>query len=548
MPLESVLRQALHPIVTVFVVTTVLLTRGITISEFFYMNDEMRHAMNGAFFRDVFVDLPLRHPMQYVTQYYAKYPSVNFPYWPPLFHFVEGGFFLVLGLSPWVSRLVVLCYALMAVYFWYRIAERMGPRYRAFFSTIILISLPFVLFQARVTMLEIPSLATGLGAIYFWLRFVEKGHSADLWALTGFVIAAFLTSQKALFLVFFFGFDFLIERRFHLLKRLDVWMSLLVALIPVAGWYSLSFRSLLDTRSHVIGSGQTPTYMSSLLTYTYYLHVLYQQLGPVLACLAVVGCVIALWKRTFHDLLLLAWVIAGYTCFSLLADKDVRYTIQWIPPLIYLALVALETLCRQQRWAIMASAVLALYFVINAFTIERPIVTGVKNAAEFVVSQPQSDIVYYQGSLDRDFIFFVREFDPEKSHMILKGKQVTLMASSSFDPNQEFVPDESKIVNLFGSFGIRYAIIQDQDGDVTPAEHSLYLAVRKLLNSDQFELVRTFQIQSNQRRVPVRQISVFRYRQEVHRTIQKITLPVDSIDGRGLSVDLSRLVGRPWPN
>jgi hypothetical protein len=41
-----------------------------------------------------------------------------FPYWPPLFHFVEGLFFLVFGTTVWASRLSILFFALMVVYFW----------------------------------------------------------------------------------------------------------------------------------------------------------------------------------------------------------------------------------------------------------------------------------------------------------------------------------------------------------------------------------------------------------------------------------------------
>src|ERR1700687_4642018 len=73
-PLESALELLFRPIVVLFALVTALLLPGITKGEFFYMNDENSHAMNGVFFRDAFVDLPLRHPLQYVMEYYAKYP------------------------------------------------------------------------------------------------------------------------------------------------------------------------------------------------------------------------------------------------------------------------------------------------------------------------------------------------------------------------------------------------------------------------------------------------------------------------------------------
>src|SRR5579864_5930902 len=95
--LERLIQVITSPITVLFAVVTALLTRGITRGEFFYHIDEMSHAMNGVFFRDAFVDMAWRHPLQYVSDYYAKYPSLMFPYWPPLFHIVEGGFFLLFG-------------------------------------------------------------------------------------------------------------------------------------------------------------------------------------------------------------------------------------------------------------------------------------------------------------------------------------------------------------------------------------------------------------------------------------------------------------------
>src|SRR5579863_862373 len=143
--LDRLTQLITSPVTFLCAIVTVLLTRGITQGEFFYHIDEMSHAMNGVFFRDALVDMAWRHPMQYVSEYYAKYPSLMFPYWPPLFHIVEGGFFSVFGVSVLASRLAILFFALMAVYFWYRIAERLGPRHLAFLSTILIMTVPLVL-------------------------------------------------------------------------------------------------------------------------------------------------------------------------------------------------------------------------------------------------------------------------------------------------------------------------------------------------------------------------------------------------------------------
>jgi hypothetical protein len=531
------MKFALRPLAILVVLVTILVSRGITQGEFFYYDDEMRHAMNGVFFRDFIVDLPLHHPLQYIYEYYAKYPALAFPHWPPLFHFIEGIFFLVFGLSPWVSRLTILCFALLAVHFWYRIAERLGPRYRAFLSAVILSSIPFILLYERVTMLEIPALAACLGAVYFWLKFLESERPRDLWALSSFVVGAFLISQKAIFLVFYIGFDLLMERRFRLLKRMDVWLALLASGLAVLPWYVLASRTMSTWNTRVIGHGFGYLLRSS--TYTFYLVKVYDQLGPVLLSLAGVGFVLALLKRTRANRILLVWALSGYVCFLLISEKDPRHTMIWIPPLIYLALMAVETLLVRRELALIATSAIAIVVLVNGLRSIGPKVSGVEDVARYVLSLPQSDILYFQGNLDGDFIFFIRKFDPEKQHMVAREKQI-VVSRLGWRP-REVLHTPEEILKFFQTWGIRYAIIEDKDP--WPGLG----VVRALLASDQFELLRTFPIHTNQPNFPVHLMQVFRYRGEIHPTRETVVIPMMTIS-HNITADLSRLAGRPWPN
>jgi len=530
----------LQPQILLLTIVAIVAGRDLNRGEFFFYGDAMRHAMNGAFFRDFLLDLPLRHPLQYVYEYYAKYPALAFPHWPPLFHFIEGVFFLLFGLSPWVSGMVVLGFALLGIYYWYRIAERLGPRHRAFLSALILACLPFVLVYERVTMLEIPALALCLGAIHFWLRFQETERHGDLLALTGFVVAAFLTSQKAIFLALFIVVDLVVERRWRLLKRWDVWLALLVSLVAVIPWYLLAARTMTFWSARLIGlTGKQGHYLLTSRNYLFYLPKLYAQMGPVLIGLACVGLLIAILRPTRSNRFWLVWVLSGYLCFTLVREKDPRHSMLLIPPLIYLAVVALETICVRRAIALTASSVLALVYLVNGLRTERPSVTGAREVAQYALSLPESDIVYFQGQLDGDFIFFVRKFDPQKEHMVARDKQI-VVTRLGMDP-KAILQTREQILGFFQTWGIRYAVVEDED------PFRQFAVVRELLHSDQFELLRTFPVQSNQPNYPVHEFQVYRFRGELHRTTQPVTLPMMTIN-HPITVDLSRLVGHPWPN
>lgn len=527
----------LRPEVLLLILVGLLASRGITRGEFFFYGDEMSHAMNGVLFRDFLVDHPLHHPIQYVYDYYAKYPALAFPHWPPLFHFVEGIFFLLFGLSPLVSRVTIFCFTLVGVYFWYRIAERFGPRYRAFLSAVVLASLPFVLVYERVTMLEIPILAACLGVIHFWLKFTENERGRDLWILAGLVAAAFLISQKAIFLPFFIALDLVMERRFRLLRRIDVWLAGVASVLAVLPWYLLAAHTL----SFMVGRAipKRAHYLTLSVNYTFYLSRLYDQLGPVLIVLACLGLLFAVRRRSRSDRFLMLWVLAGYVCFVLIVEKDPRHTMLWIPPLIYLALVGLETLCIRRALGLMACSALTLFFVVNGLRAQRPQVTGAEKAAEFVYSLPESDVVYFQGELDGDFIFFARKFDPQKRRLVAREKQVVVSDLGRKPSNVLTTGDD--VLHFFQTWGIRYAIIENVD------PFPRLDAVRELLNSDRFELIRTIAVEGNVTKFQDRQIQVFRYKGELHRTDGNVIIPMMTIRGN-ISVNLSSLVGHPWPN
>ncbi len=164
--------------------------------------------------------------------------------------------------------------------------------------------------------------------------------------------------------------------------------------------------------------------------------------------------------------------------------------------------------------------------------------SGAREVAQYVLSLPESDIIYCQTYLDGDFIFFARKFDPDRRHMIAREKQV-VVSELGHDP-REVLHTNQEFLNLFKTWGIRYAVVDNHDP--WPA----FGFVRGLLESDQFELLRTFPVYTNLPNFPVRDIQVFRYRGELHRTTQPVAIPMMTIK-HDVRADLSRLVGRPWP-
>lgn len=526
-----------RPPVLLIVVVGLLLVRGITKGEPFYNNDETRHIMNGVFFRDLLVDRPLAHPFAYAYEYYAKYPAISVPHWPPLFYLVEALFFLVFGISVWASRLAILGFALLGAYFWYRIAAMYGTRSRAWLSAFVFCLLPSVMVFESVTMLEIPQVALCLGAIFFWLRWVENERAIDLWALAAFLVAALLTSQTSIFLVVFLGLDFLLNRRFRLLRRWQVWVALLASVGIVLSWYLFSFRALTLSYQRAVGNDfQHVVHRWSLL---FYILKLPEQLGLVLLAFACVGIAWSVFRQASRYRFLLLWMVSAYLCFTLIQEKESRHIFIWLPPLVYFSLLGIEAILPRRQWVWLFYGGIGLYFLVGAVRFQRPQLTGIEEAARFVLAQPGSDIVYYQGNLNGAFIFYIRQSDPEKRHLVARDKQV--VATNIVYARRSVIDTPDQVLNFFETWGVRYAVIENKDVDPGLA------MVRQVLQSNQFELMATYPIHVNRGYKEADAIAVYRRRGEVHPSTQAVNIPMLTIR-RNIPVDLNRLAGRPWPN
>jgi hypothetical protein len=511
---------------------------GITQGELHYFGDEMRHAVTGAFFRDAYVDMPFDAPRQYVFDYYAKYPALGLIYWPPGFHMVEGVFFLLFGISVTVSRFTVLCYALLGVWSLYRVLRFDFPAHRAWLATLLFSFIPYVLLYSRVTMLEIPGVATCLLALYFWRRFERDGRNRDLW-LTGLVsMAAMMTSQKSGVLAFIVAVHFLVRWRWDLLKRWQVWAAAAVNGAVVIAWYRFSLGQTAFSLDRITGTSAAES-VFQLGHFALYPFWVPRQMGNLLAALAVLGILVALVRQLQQHQFLWAWLIGTELFFSLIQEKDLRHTMVWLPVLAYFAVYFVEEFFLRRRWALVAGGALVAYFVVLGFMTPRPKLWGVAAAAEYVVAQPESDVIYYQGFLNGNFIFHVRQLDPEKRRVVAREKQVVAIRIYEGENSRRVISTPQQVIDFFRQWGIRYAVVEE--GDFIQG----LAVVNETIRSGPFVPMREFTITTNNPQAPPRRLTVYRFTGELHR-VDHVELPMLTIrDDIGL--DFRRLAGQPWP-
>src|SRR5439155_12103952 len=213
-------------------------------SEPFYNNDENRHVMTGVFFRDVLNDLPIAHPREYAIRYYLQYPALGVPLWPPFFYVVEGLFMTFFGTSALVAKAVILGFSCLACVYLFLLARRTHGGEVAAVAVPLLAFAPVFFELSHQVMLEIPTLALGLGATYHFVRFLDLQRRSDLFAAAILSALAALTRFSAVYLLPVFLFLVIVRRQWGIFRRRDAYLAAGLAILLVAPYYAVTATEL----------------------------------------------------------------------------------------------------------------------------------------------------------------------------------------------------------------------------------------------------------------------------------------------------------------
>ncbi len=475
-------------------IVCVMAVRDIHTGEFDYNVDEAQHAVTGLFVSDALHDLPLRHPVQYAYAYYAQYPAVAILHWPPLFYVFEGLSFRLFGPSVVSARLTIILFTILLLYEWFLLVEELQDSYTAAICTAVLGLLPSMLLFEKTIMLEVPSLALGVGAIRYWLRYLEDERRASLYAFGGWLAAALLCKQTSVYLLLFCLLTLLVTKKWRLLFRRDmILVGLLVAIL--AGPF---FMAMLFLQGNAVANDLGSHRMTGLGRVTYYSRTLPKVFSPELLGLAALGLVLGWkWNRRNQAMMMLCWILAGYLTFSFFGQSEARFAIYWFPPLVYLA-VGLPTQFFQApklRLAMRAVAVLLVaVLAVPAWSHQRPYISGYRDAAARLVDQYHSGIVLFDGRVPGNFIFYMRALDPNR-HFIVLRKSLYADDIRPGAGSEELLHNEQELSEAFRRNGVRFVVVSESE----PLRFNVQRILRAQLQTDQFQLLGRFPISSNER-------------------------------------------------
>lgn len=154
----------------------------------------------------------------------------------PLMHAITALLYYLFGVHDIIGRLVSVAFSVGAMFLIYRLARQFLARSGAFAALILYAFSPMNIFFSRAFMPESSMMFFIVGAVYYFLKWLDK-KSAILY-LTAIVFAAFAGLAKptaGLIFVPIITAWFLKEGK-RIFSRFDFWFYILFAMVPLFFW------------------------------------------------------------------------------------------------------------------------------------------------------------------------------------------------------------------------------------------------------------------------------------------------------------------------
>jgi len=437
--------------------------------------DAARHALNGAFIRDLAASGELTNPIAFGKRYYSHYPALSMPYHPPLFPAIEAAFYAVGGVNLTAARIAVaLAAGLSAILLYGLILSRYGSHALAFLSTFVFMSWRWSQHVANDVMLEFPALVLVLASLYFIGEPVDSRRLYIFAALAG---AAVWTKQNALFLSLVPFAYVLFRRDWPALRRKTIWLAAALfgaavaafaSLTALFGWTGLAQASSGRTIAEIL-----------LENPVYYTRVLAQDAGVIVTALmlaTVMAAAVRALRGRGEDALFLAWAFSAAAFLLFLGMLDQRYLIFAAPPLIVIFFRSLHAVCARLTGPVPAwlvAGALGAIFCAVQLSHPAPFLSGPAEAAEAVLAGGPGRIIYCGGTIGQ-FTFAARERDVARHSIVIRGDRL---------PAGMF--DATAFENFAHRYGVQYVVLEKtntpRDWDTLAASPSPSMVLERVI-------------------------------------------------------------------
>lgn len=407
-------------------------------TEPFFFGDETRHVMTGIFVADAITDGGILSPKTYAERYYAQYPALGLIVWPPGFYAVEGMAMLIFGRDFETGRWLTVAYCLLACGFLYRLVSLTHDCTTALLATSVFAFSREVFFFSRNVMLEVPTTAFVLMAIYFLERYLRDLRGRHLfWCSLGCILAG-LHRYDAVVLMIYVALRLTFAGKWRLVRNRMVVVAIFAVFAVLAPVYLHAMWEIGGVQSVAATHGTDPLSVRSnrFDQYTYLLATLWAQIGHAACGFAIIGLLLSLRRASraksapYWSIALATWLF-----FAPMADQQSRHGMYWIAAwALWAADAAIELANRMPNKILKLCIPLALIFATAFWTLKQPVpwVRGYYDAAGHALRAiPHEGVVLFEGHLSGTMAYTLRTQDAARRLWLLRADKLFYAALSN---------------------------------------------------------------------------------------------------------------------
>lgn len=517
--------------------------------------DATQHAAHGVFWKDFLPNLNLK-PWDYVMSYFARYPIIRPTRYPPAFYVPMALVYGLMGPSPYYAKFLVLATTLLAALYtmaWCRrwVSPNMG------WMGAWLMLLPMVVKWSHAVMLNVPVLAFSIAGLYHFHRWLESPQESPAWRQlylgAAWAVLSMLTHVTNCVIVLIFVVWLLMARRLRWLLKVRTIGVMVVSALVLLPWFLVVMKYEMGRVHAVVGS---TSWISEPLRWHW---LFYAQKAPMLFSMhmlgvagvgVVTGLRIRRWRR--ETLYLVALTVVCYLFFTYMRWRDVRYVILFALPIVLFSGMAflgvhqwlsqcLRLAPSRSNWRLGGGVALVLIGQLWLTTqVEVPCVSGYAELVRYMEEVAPDEPLFYEGSRDDIFAFYVLAGDPHYQRQALCGNRF-LYARGYRNQIKNFVSSPEDVARLLTEKGgCRWVAVDEvpKRGNIKAAEY-----LRTAVTGPQFELVKSFPITRRDWREGYEATSVHLYRcLEPVASVDEVEIPFKS--GGKIVTHRTKLIAR----
>jgi 4-amino-4-deoxy-L-arabinose transferase-like glycosyltransferase len=259
-----------------------------------------------------------------------------------LYPYIVSILYYFFGEHYWLGKFVSLLFSVFAWLLFFPLAQRvLGDKRKAIWALLFLVFSPLYLRYSVAFMPEATVMFFYVAALFFFVNWTSSSRKNDLVFASICTALAILVKPTSIHLILVFALAALSKWGLQVLRRWEVWLSALIALLPGVAWY-LHARNIYLTFGNTFGllSGGDSKFgsLGSWLRPHLYYHIPYLDLKWTLgfgaSLLFIVGALIAIKRKGLRLILFgLATIGLYYTIVPRYSHEEwgIQYHVYILP-------------------------------------------------------------------------------------------------------------------------------------------------------------------------------------------------------------------------